>query len=136
MSGEKKSKSTLIIWLAFAAEIVGIIIVFAIIINVEKSGLKAMPEQTAQVEVVKKDIYGIKIKPYDYCVQFKFKDGREKLFIIDRETYETIQENDTGTLFYKEFCNDDGTNTREKNREILSFFVDVLPAQAGDQNQR
>lgn len=101
MHNEKKSKSTLIIWSVLVLEVI-LLFTFAIILsNIHSSALNNMPQQTAQVEAVKKYINknGSTSKQYRIC--FKFKDSMEKEFIVDEDAYEIIQENQTGTLFYK-----------------------------------
>jgi len=119
MPYEKKSKAGLILGLAAAAEFI-LLIVFAIIVsNISGDALNKMPEMTARVEVVDKNIKGG--TPTQYRICFQFKDGTEKIFITDFESYEKIQENQSGTLFYKEVYRSDGTNTNESDRLFIRF---------------
>lgn len=102
MPYEKKGKAGLILGLVAAAEFI-LLIVFAMIVsNISHNALNKMPEMTAQVEVVGKHIKGSGSISTEYYVRFRFKDGMEKDFKTDSEWYEILQENQDGTLYYKE----------------------------------
>jgi len=102
MPSKKRISGTLIIWLVLSAEVILFFAFAFILTGISGSALNKMPEQTAQVEVVKKSIHRDSVTAKRYRVCFKFKDGMEKIFVVDFEMYETLRENDTGTLFYKE----------------------------------
>ena len=129
MPYEKKSKAGLILGLVAATEFI-LLIVFAIIVsNISNNALNKMPEMTAQVEVVGKHIKGSGSISTKYYVRFRFKDGMEKDFKTDSEWYEVLQENQNGTLYYKE----DLPNTldSEYRREFVGFEKASLE-QAGE----
>ena len=99
---EKKSKAGLGLGLVAAAEIILLIVYMLVVFNIREGAFSKMPEMTAQVEVVDKHIKGGEITTTQYYVRFQFKDGMEKEFSIDLEWYEMLQENQNGTLYYKE----------------------------------
>ena len=117
MPDEKKYDTGLILGLVLAAEILLLFAFAAILSNINKNALNIMPEQTAQVEAVKKYVNENGIRSEKYRVCFRFKDGVEKIFITDYESYKNIRENQKGTLYYKEIQ----PNTGEYDRVFIRF---------------
>jgi len=56
-----------------------------------------MPETNVRA-IVKSKI----IKKHNYYICFQFPDGTDKVLKVEPEIYQEIQENETGTLSYKE----------------------------------
>lgn len=107
--------------------VVEVIIGFFLIISfcmipyeMKKAELNTMPEQIAQVEVIKTEIHRNSRGPDDYWVYVEFPDDTEKIFEIDEEYYDIIFEGETGTLFYKERSN----KTSVDNRLFIRFEKD------------
>ena len=78
-------------------------IVCAIILILNPSpDFNALPEQSAQVEVLGKSSYTQHGSRHTYYVHFKFPDGMDRIFKVNSKIYNTINKNETGILFYKE----------------------------------
>ena len=73
--------------------------------------LNTMPEQTAQVEVVK-TVRNHNKGSDSYFIYCKFPDDTEKTFSVEREYFNIIAEGEKGTLFYKERSNKKGVDNR------------------------
>jgi len=80
--------------------------------EMKKTDLNTLPEQTAQVDVVKMEHHRSRKGPGSYHAYFMFEDGTEKNFEIPWEYYRIIWEGETGTLFYKERSNKGNVDNR------------------------
>jgi len=62
-----------------------------------------LPEQSAWVGVAGKYHHSTRGRARGpYGIDFKFSDGMIRKFRVTRETYESLEKNETGILFYKE----------------------------------
>ncbi|MDR1628872.1 MAG: DUF2500 domain-containing protein [Oscillospiraceae bacterium] len=102
--------------------IVIFIVLFILIVPSDRKRereLKAMPEQVAWVEIIKKEIRTEGSDPqFFYSIAtFKTSDGIEIELQVFRDVYKTMQEGDTGMLTYKALEN----STRWTERNFISF---------------
>jgi len=72
------------------------------------------PQQHVQVEVVEKKTGSpsnseSKDRLSDYYITFRFSDGSEHELSVNKKDYNSIQENDTGSLVYQERRDNDKT---------------------------
>jgi len=75
----------------------GLIVLVIVVIKKRKSKLSVAPETNVRANVKRKII-----KKHNYYICFQFPDGTDKVLKVEPEIYKEIQENETGTLFYKE----------------------------------
>ena len=82
------------------------------------------PEQSAYVKIIKKEIGKRRngTPEGNYYMTFEFADGREKkLRCTAVGQFETVQENDTGTLTYKECQNPQNKDYSYYHRVFVRF---------------
>ena len=126
------NNNAVIIFLAF---VFGLLFLFVIFLPVLVSHLqfKKLPKKVAQVKVIKKKFKSSGKDDggnyyFDHFVIFKFFDNSEKEFYITRTDYDSIRENDKGTLVYKEREEAIKRNKYKKShyeeREFISFKKD------------
>lgn len=111
----EKKRSSWKFWIGAIEVLVGVFLLVAFCMlpyQMKKAELNTMPEQTAQVEVVKMHTYRNRRGPRKYRAYFKFEDDTEKIFVVDEEYYKIIWEGETGTLFYKERPNKKSVDNR------------------------
>ena len=70
--------------------------------QMKKAELNTMPEQTAQVEVIKTNRNYNSDGPDSYSIYFRFPNDTEKIFRVEEEYFNIISKGEKGTLFYKE----------------------------------
>ena len=79
------------------------IVMFFFIVGEIGLRLQPMQKEHAQVaEKIKGNVYQGGTNRPSYSVIFAFPDGSKKEFKVNSTVYDTLQENDTGVLFYKE----------------------------------
>ena len=105
MAAKKKMDPMLkaLIWfcIIFAIVIFTVMGILLAVFVVDEKEFETLPEQTAQVEVVKKATSSSKASR-GKRIHFKFEDGSEKYFKVDDSIYRNTQIGDTGMLVYKE----------------------------------
>ena len=97
-------KALILFSIIFAIVIFTVMVILLIPSGKRQSELKTLPEQTAQVEVVRLS-YARVAGSRSCTVLFRFPDGTEKSFGVDSKIYDNIYKNETGTLTYKEIPN-------------------------------
>lgn len=108
MRKRANKKSNIILWWALLADLilfVGLAVIFGVSSD---STLDKVPEQKAQVTIVRKEE-----NKYHNYVYFQFKDGVEMEFDVEKEDYESLQENQSGTLIYRSIYPSNLTSERE-----------------------